>query len=74
MLRDLWTGSFDVRSIVLPTSGNVGGLAHLDPLIRPVQGHVLGRIPKDALVTESTERYPDVLEGRAMSADRLIGI
>ena len=37
------------------------GLEHLDPLLGYLQGHVLGRIPEGALVTESISQYPDVL-------------
>ena len=68
--RDLWTGSFDVRSIV-PAAGNVGGSEHLNPLIGHMHDHVLGRIPQEASVTESTEQ--DIRE-REMFADRLNGI
>ena len=52
VLRDLWTGAFDVQ-VVVPTTERPRGLEHLDPLRRYLQGHVLGRIPEGALVTES---------------------
>ena len=60
VLRDLWTGAFDVQ-VVVPTTERPRGLEHLDPLLGYLQGHVLGRIPEGALVTESISQYPDVL-------------
>ena len=61
--RDWWTGAFDVR-ITVPTTERLGGLAHLDPLLGHLQGHVLGRMPEDALVTELITRYPTRRPGR----------
>ena len=62
VLRNLWTGSFDVQTIVRAPE-HADGIQHLDPLSGYLQGHVLGRIPQEALILESRDQYPDVVAG-----------
>ena len=62
MGSDLWTGAFDVQ-IIVRTTERLGGLEHLDPLLGHLQGHVMGKIPEGALVTESISQYPGVMTG-----------
>ena len=52
------TGAFDVQTIVRASEHG-----YLDPLSGYLLEHVLGNIPEESLVLESTDQYPDVCEG-----------